>query len=282
MALRADPDAAADRRPPRLIKWGRIQFWLLQGDSPLPGAGETFENQLITIILTQHMPRPRRICIPGYPHHVVQRGNNRGKTFYCRRDYLRYLEILSVAAEEHSSAIHAYVLMTNHVHLLITPETSSGLSQTMQSVGRSYVRYINLSYERTGTLWEGRFRSSVVDSDYYCLACYRYIDLNPLRAGMVVDPTDYRWSSCRHNALGYENNLLTPHATYLGLGMTKKSRSARYRSLLGDALGESSINEIRRGIAKGLPLGSDTFKSEIENQLGYKLGDGRVGRPVKM
>jgi putative transposase len=171
--------------------------------------------------------------------------------------------------------------MTNHVHLLITPATSNGLSLTMQSLGRSYVRYINMSYERTGTLWEGRFRSSVVDSDHYCLACYRYIDLNPIRAGIVVDPLDYRWSSCRHNALGYENELLSPHATYLELGTTKKSRTAHYHALMREGLSESSVDDIRSGISKGLPVGSDKFKSEIDHYLGYQLGARKVGRPAK-
>jgi REP-associated tyrosine transposase len=227
------------------------------------------------------MPRPTRTCIPGYPHHVVQRGNNRNVTFYGQRDYRKYLTILANAADEHGSAIHAYVLMTNHVHLLITPNSSDGLSLTMQAVGRSYVQYINKCYERTGTLWEGRFKSSVVDSDHYCLACYRYIDLNPVRAGIVVEPLDYPWSSYRCNALAHMSDFLVPHATYVQLGTTKKARATRYRVLIRGALSESSINDIRYGIAKGLPVGSDQFKGKIEEYLGYPLGTREVGRPAK-
>lgn len=227
------------------------------------------------------MPRPTRICIPGYPHHVVQRGNNRTKTFFGERDFRKYLKILADVAGEHGSAIHAYVLMTNHVHLLLTPESSDSLSLTMQALGRSYVQYINKCYERTGTLWEGRFKSSIIDSDHYCLACYRYIDLNPVRAGIVTNPLDYPWSSYRYNALMYANDLICPHPTYMELGTTGQARAARYHDLIRGALNESSVNDIRHGIAKGLPVGSDQFKGTVEEYLGYALGTRKVGRPVK-
>lgn len=139
------------------------------------------------------MPRPKRICIPGLPHHVVQRGNNRIPTFYHSDDYTAYLTFLIDAVTEHKMNVHAYVLMTNHVHLLVTPTDPDGLSLTMQSQGRRYVTYINKAYHRTGILWQGRFESSVVDSETYCLTCYRYNELNPLRANIVANPADYRW-----------------------------------------------------------------------------------------
>ena len=227
------------------------------------------------------MPRPPRICIPGLPHHVVQRGNNRNATFYDHGDYEKYLTLLGEAAEKHGSAIHAYVLMTNHVHLLITPSSSDGLSLTMQTLGRRFVTYINKSYGRTGTLWEGRFKCSVIDSDHYCIACHRYIDLNPVRAGMVEDPVNYPWSSCRNNARGYSSGLLTPHASYLQLGTTKNARAARYHALIAGAPHESSMQDIRHGITKGLPVGSDQFRAEIEKHLGRRLGKRKVGRPAK-
>jgi len=136
------------------------------------------------------MPRPKRICIPGLPHHVIQRGNNRVPTFYHDEDYRYYLNVLRESMEDHGVVLHAYVLMSNHVHLLMTPASSNGLSLTMQALGRRYVMHVNKTYRRTGTLWEGRFKASVIDSDQYCLACYRYIELNPVRTGMVSTPAD--------------------------------------------------------------------------------------------
>ena len=227
------------------------------------------------------MPRPQRICIPGLPHHIVQRGNNRSATFYHGDDYEKYLTLLGKAAIKHNSVVHAYVLMTNHVHLLVSPSSSDGLSLTMQTLGRRFVNYINKRYRRTGTLWKGRFKCSVVDSEHYCLACYRYIDLNPVRAAMVADPIDYRWSSCRHNVLGESNSLLTPHASYLELGLTLEARTTQYRSLIDDVLDEQTVNSIRYAVNKGLPAGSERFKADIEKHLGRQLATGKVGRPAK-
>lgn len=227
------------------------------------------------------MPRPKRTCIPDFPHHVVQRGNNKHETFYNDVDYSRYLSFLRDASIRHGVAVHAYVLMTNHVHLLMTPTSSNGLSQVMQDLGRRFVAYINKAYSRTGTLWEGRFRSSVIDTDHYCLACYRYIDLNPSRAGIVTDPVDYRWSSCRHNSRGTASSLIVPHQSYLQLGNSIEIRATRYRALISESLGFNSLNRIRFGISKCLPVGSDRFKTDIEENLGRRLGTGRIGRPAK-
>ena len=227
------------------------------------------------------MPRPKRICIPGLPHHVVQRGNNGQATFYLRDDYTKYMALLSEASTKHDVVVHAFALMTNHVHLLMTPSSSDGLSLTMQSLGRCFVTYINKAYERTGTLWEGRFKCSVIDTERYCLECYRYIDLNPSRAGMVTDPVDYDWSSYHHNAMGVANGLLTPHDIYLKLGTTMQTRTTRYRHLLTDVLDSESVNNIRHGIRKGLPVGSERFKMGVEKYLGERLGTGKIGRPTR-
>lgn len=175
--------------------------------------------------------------------------------------------------------VHAYVLMTNHVHLLVTPLVADAASRLMQDVGREYVRYINSSYQRTGTLWEGLFKSSLVDSAHYCLVCYRYIELNPVRAEMVTAPGDYRWSSYAYNAMGHADEVITPHELWIALGPNPESRCEAYRALFNDVSDTSQIDQIRYANRKGLPLGTDEFKTLIESELGRKLGTGRVGRP---
>ena len=227
------------------------------------------------------MPRPKRLCVPGLPHHVVQRGNNRNATFYHNEDYFTYLTFLDEAAQRHGVSVHAYVLMTNHVHLLLTPVDSDGLSLTMQTLGRRYVSYINKAYRRTGTLWEGRFISSVVDRETYCLACYRYIELNPVRAAMAADPADYQWSSYHRNGLGRADSLLSPHSSYLGLGTTRDGRATKYRELINEGVGPEVVGQIRYGARKGLPVGGSRFKADIEEHLGRRLSNGRLGRPTK-
>jgi putative transposase len=171
--------------------------------------------------------------------------------------------------------------MTNHAHLLATPSIPDGVSRLMQDIGREYVRYVNKTYRRSGTLWEGRFKSSLVDSEAYCLVCHRYIELNPVRAGMVDDLADYRWSSYATNALGKESSLHTPHALWLSLGSDTDSRCRAYRALFSESLPESVLEEIRYDNRKGLPLGRPIFKCLVESQLQIKLGTGKVGRPSK-
>lgn len=225
------------------------------------------------------MPRPKRICIPGLPHHVVQRGNNKNPTFYHGDDYTAYLEFLNEAVTQHEVSVHAYVLMTNHVHLLVTPASPDGLSLMMQSIGRRYVSYINKTYHRTGTLWQGRFSSSVVDSEIYCLTCYRYIELSPIRANLVVKPADYRWSSYRSNGEGETDCLVTPHPVYQALGRSQSERITCYRDLVAQRLSTETVARIRYGARKGLPVGNHKFVASIENHIGERLGTGRVGRP---
>ena len=227
------------------------------------------------------MPRPRRLNLPGIPQHVTQRGNNRQACFFVDQDRKTYLTLLGHAAQRRGCAIHAYVLMTNHVHLLLTPSTPDGVSRLMQDVGREYVRHINGTYRRSGTLWEGRFKSSLVDSEAYCLICYQYIELNPVRAAMVRDPADYQWSSYHANALGQPNPLLTPQEQWLALGNNTQSRCQAYRGFFMEQPARSVLEEIRYSNRKGLPLGSGPFKTQIESQLQIKLGSGKVGRPAK-
>ena len=178
------------------------------------------------------MPRKPRIYLPGVTCHVVQRGNNRSCCFFSNSDYQFYLDSLEHACEQYKVALHAYVLMTNHCHLLMTPETNDGISKVMQPLGRRYLQYINRSYGRSGTLWEGRHKASLIDTASYLLYCYRYIELNPVRAGMVKQPAKYPWSSYHVNANGDESSLITPHAVYLALGRDELFRQARYRDLV--------------------------------------------------
>lgn len=230
------------------------------------------------------MARHPRFALPGYTQHVIQRGNNRDVIFGDREDYEFYRARLAQACERSGCAVHAYVLMTNHVHVLMTPQTSTAISQVMQALGRVYVQYFNYRYRRTGTLWEGRFRASVIDADRYLLTCYRYIELNPVRAGMVERPGDYRWSSYASNAQGRFNRLVTPHPLYQSLGMTVDGRCAAYRALFTDTLSSEMLAEIRESTNKAWALGNDRFRERIESMLERQSaprrrgGDRRSGR----
>lgn len=217
------------------------------------------------------MPRRPREFVPGIPIHLIQRGNDRSVCFFTDRDYIIYLDKLRESSESHNVAIHSYVLMTNHVHLLCTPSDIYGPSRMMQGLGRYYVRYINSSYKRTGTLWEGRFKASIVNSEQYLLTVSRYIELNPVRAQMVEHPAEYPWSSFRHNALGKKIRLITPHPLYLSLGGTDKQRQHRYRALFDQQIPNYTLEEIRNATNKAWVLGNGKFKQQIEKQLGYAL-----------
>ena len=216
------------------------------------------------------MARLPRLNIPGIPQHVVQRGNNRQVCFYADEDYGVYLDKLKEYSRKYQVSVHSYVLMTNHVHLLMTPETETGVSQLMQALGRYYVRYINNLYSRTGTLWEGRYKSTLVDSDNYFLTVSRYIELNPVRADVVAEPSKYPWSSYQQNARGKLNELITPHPLYLALAKTDKTRQKRYAALFKYLLPENTLAEIRESINKAWVLGDKRFKQQIENQTGRR------------
>jgi putative transposase len=227
------------------------------------------------------MPRKPRFFLPGVPVHVVQRGNNRQAVFFDDNDYRVYLDWLGTAAGEHGCAIHAYVLMTNHIHLLMTPNGREAISATLQAVGRRFVPYINHSYGRTGTLWEGRFKASAVQAEDYLLACYRYIELNPVRAGMVERPEDYPWSSYRANACGAPDPLITPHPLYLACGTDAPGRQAAYRQLFASHLAPDLLRNLRACLQTGTPLGNDRFRAQIEQALGVRVGYSTRGRPKK-
>jgi putative transposase len=210
------------------------------------------------------MARLPRLYFPGCAQHVIQRGNNREACFYDEADYKAYLSFLKEAATKYQVEIHAFVMMTNHVHLLVTPGDKQGISRLMQAQGRKYVQYFNFTYGRTGTLWEGRYKSTLVDSDSYLLTVYRYIELNPVRADMVSHASEYPWSSYQSNALGKPLQLLTPHTLYLQLGKSEAERQSTYRSLFRGRMPERELTAIREATNKAWVLGDDRFKAKIE------------------
>lgn len=228
------------------------------------------------------MPRKPRFFLPGVPVHLMQRGNNREAVFFDDSDYLSYLEWLQEGMDLYGCRIHAYVLMTNHVHILTTPREKDSASRMMQYLGLRYVPYINHSYGRSGTLWEGRFKASLVDAQDYLLRCMRYIELNPVRAGMVREPGAYRWSSYRANALGEEDPLVEPHELYSGLGRDPAQRMDAYQALFRQYLDDETLAEIRACLQTGTPLGNDRFREQVEKALKVRVGYSRRGRPRKI
>lgn len=226
------------------------------------------------------MARLSRVCSIGMPQHVIQRGNNRQVCFADEQDFAAYAGWLKGYSKKYQVDIHAWVLMTNHVHLLCTPRGQNAVSHMMQSLGRHYVRYFNFSYKRTGTLWEGRFKSCLVQEETYLIQLYRYIELNPVRAGMVEQPSDYVWSSYPINALGKVSELCTPHAVYLALGKDANERQASYRELFKHHVDGKLLEDIRLAVNKGMALGSERFKTEIESLSGRRMTAKKMGRPV--
>ncbi len=206
------------------------------------------------------MPRKPRFYVPGVPVHVVQRGNNRQAIFFEDNDYQAYLSWLKEGAERYLCSIHAWVLMTNHVHLLVTPTDQDSISRMMQFVGRRYVPYINHTYRRTGTLWEGRYKSHLISDETWLLVCYRYIELNPVRAAMVESPTEYRWSSYKANALGELDALIRPHPRYLELGIDKHERCQAYRALFRHHLDDEKLHDLRSSLQT---LMVRSFRAEV-------------------
>ena len=226
------------------------------------------------------MARLPRLCPAGVPLHVIHRGNNRQVCFVCSEDYQNSIVFLSEGALKYGVSIHAWVLMTNHVHILATSHHDGNISRMMQCLGRYYVRYYNAMYYRTGTLWEGRFKSCVVDSDTYFLTCQRYIELNPVRAGMVNEPSEYRWCSCQSNALGVQCDFLTPHEVYIGLGKDVEECQAVYRGLFEETLDSGMIEDLRKATQKNLGFGSHRFKEEIELLYGRRVNPAKTGPKI--
>lgn len=225
------------------------------------------------------MARKPRFNLPGIPQHIIQRGNNRQACFHDEHDYRHYLSDLRQAADKNDCRVHAYVLMPNHVHLLVTPMAEHGVTHLMQDVGRKYVRYVNHRYQRTGTLWEGRYKSSLIDSEAYLLTCMLYIELNPVRAGLAQRPGDYLWSSYASNAHGKMNALLTPHPLMAHLGIDAQQRQHVYQDLFKDTLNEGIVDSIREAVNQELVLGRDPFKDKIEKLTTRQTRPGQSGRP---
>ncbi len=224
------------------------------------------------------MPRRPRLYLAGHPQHVVQRGHNRAACFFAEEDYRFYLHWLKLGAEKHGCELHAYVLMTNHVHLLLTPQRPDAVSRLMQSLGRRYAQYVNRYYKRSGSVWEGRFKASLIQAEEYLLTCYRYIELNPVRADMVRDPGDYAWSSYRCNGLGHADPLITEHPLYAALGAGALERQSTYRALFRAHLDEPALTVIREAVNRGQPLGADHFKEQVAAALGQRALARKQGR----
>ncbi len=227
------------------------------------------------------MPRRPRIIIPGVPLHVIQRGNNRQPCFYADEDYHLYLEWLQKDSRDAGCSIHAYVLMTNHVHLLLTPADANSAGALMKQLGQRYVQYINRTYQRSGKLWEGRFRSCIAQQEEYMLVCQRYIEMNPVRAGLVEHPGDYRWSSYGCNGQGETSELLRHHPIYLSLGRTGEERLVAYRELFRHELEPGLVDQIRQATNGNFALGNLRFTDEIAAILGRRVIPGKTGRPCK-
>ena len=225
------------------------------------------------------MPRLPRFAPIGIPQHIIQRGNNRQPCFCEDQDFGVYTRFLISASEKYQVDIHAWCFMSNHVHILATPKSEGAVSLMMQSLGRQYVQYFNHKYKRTGTLWEGRFKACLIDSDYYLLTCYRYIELNPVRAKMVSQPGEYRWSSYRVNTGIKKSDLMTHHEIYLQLGSSDEARFDAYKALFDEELNNLQLESIRAATSRGLLVGSEKFKNKIEELLGQSVRPNPVGRP---
>ena len=225
------------------------------------------------------MSRRARLVLSDVPLHVIQRGHNRQDCFFTEADRLVYLDLLRIYTSETGCQLHAYVLMTNHVHLLLSPLCKTAPGRLMKALGQRYAQYINRRQARSGTLWAGRFRSCVVDEAGYLMTCQRYIELNPVRAQMVDDPGDYRWSSYRANALGHENALLTPHALYTDIASDPAGRQSGYRALFHDAIAAPDLLGIRHATNGNYALGDADFIERVGNSLQRTVEAQRGGRP---
>jgi putative transposase len=227
------------------------------------------------------MPRKARLRIAGMPLHVIQRGNNKQLTFFSDGDRQLYLGLLAELLQQHRCYLHAYVLMTNHVHLLVTSERLDGISMLMKDLGQRYVQHVNRTRKRSGSLWEGRFRSSIVDTDSYLFTCYRYVELNPVRAGVVRHPLEYAWSSYRTNTAGEPSLVVTPHENFIALGDNDSSRRCAYESMFQTNLSEAMLQQIRDAANGGFALGSEAFVERLGKSLGKRPCRGAPGRPRK-
>jgi len=225
------------------------------------------------------MARLARLTLPHFPHHVIQRGNNRQPIATSTQDFERLLQVIAEHAKTFQVAIHAYVLMDNHFHLLVTPSTADGLPRMMQAVGRTYVRYFNATHHRTGTLWEGRYKSTVIQAERYLLACMAYIDLNPVRAGMVLSPQDYPWSSHGHYLGRRVDRLVMPHALVWALGNTPFAREAAYAEMVQSGINSVQQAALTDATLAGWALGDEGFVADLQTRTLRRLSKSTPGRP---
>jgi putative transposase len=228
------------------------------------------------------MARLPRLTLANQPHHVIQRGNNRQPIFANAADYKALLDLLEESAKKFQVAVHAYVLMSNHFHLLATPQTVEGLPKMMQAVGRSYVRYFNDAQGRSGTLWEGRYKSTLIQTERYLLACMVYIDLNPVRAGLVTTPQDYPWSSHRHYLGARPDRLITPHALYWELGNTPFAREAAYAELVQSGVSPVQQAALTDATLRGWALGEADFVADLQKRTQRRVAKANPGRPFSV
>lgn len=228
------------------------------------------------------MARLPRLSLANQAHHVIQRGNNRQPIFAGNTDYQRFLGVLEEGAKRFEVALHAYVLMSNHFHLLATPQTEDGLPKMMQAVGRSYVRYFNDAQGRSGTLWEGRYKSTVIQADRYLLACMAYIDLNPVRAGLVSAPSDYLWSSHLHYLGARMDRLITPHSLYWDLGNTPFAREAAYADLVQVGVNPVQLAALTDATLRGWVLGETDFVADLQKRTLRRVAKANPGRPFSV
>jgi putative transposase len=226
------------------------------------------------------MARLPRLTVAGYPHHIIQRGNNRQAIVKSDADREFLLDLLGENARKHQVALNAYVLMDNHFHLLLTPETGEGVPLMMQAVGRRYVRYFNDLHHRTGTLWEGRYKSTLVQTERYLLACMVYVDLNPVRAGMALDPKSHLWSSHRHYVGQTPDRRLTPPSVYWGLGNTPFAREAAYTELVRNGLSAAQQEAITDATLHGWAMGDADFVADLQKRTPRRITRSHPGRPV--
>ncbi|MEC5217763.1 putative transposase [Actimicrobium sp. GrIS 1.19] len=228
------------------------------------------------------MARLPRLVVPEQPHHIIQRGNDRQLIFRDDEDHQRFLLWLREGARQFHVSLHAYVLMPNHLHLLATPSDKEGLSRMMQWIGRHYVPYFNRKYQRVGTLFQGRFKATVIDSERYLMTCSRYIELNPVRAGMVASPADFVWSSYAHHVGTQADPLITDHPLYWSLGNTPFQREAAYRALVEQGLSGQEVTALTDATLKGWALGSPHFRNTLEKRIQRRVGPAKRGRPWKV
>ncbi len=225
------------------------------------------------------MARLPRLTVPGFPHHIIQRGNNRQPIFAAKADYETLLSMLVEHADKTHVAVHSYVLMSNHFHLLATPSAIEGIPQMMQSVGRRYVRYFNQRQSRTGTLWEGRYKSTLIQAERHLLTCMAYIDLNPVRAGLVAEPSDYPWSSYSHHVGRAVDKLITPHPLYWELGNTPFSREAAYGDLVRAGITPQQQAALTDSALRGWALGEPDYVADLQRRTPRRVCRTNVGRP---